>query len=95
MSTDNVAVAVNVVQTVIIPTDNTITEAIVFREPIITGSQGPQGIQGISGATTLSSVTDVSMINLQDGAILVYDETSQFWKPTTTLDKQALECGQY
>ena len=95
MSTDNVAVAVNVVQTVITSNDNTITEAIVFREPVITGSQGPQGIQGVSGATTLSSVTDVSMINLEDGAILVYDEASQFWKPKTTLEKQTLECGQY
>ena len=95
MSTDNIAVAVNVIQTVTNTASNTVTEFITFHEPIITGSQGPQGIQGISGATTLSSVTDVNMTGLVDGAILVYDQASQFWKPKTTLDKQTIECGQY
>lgn len=95
MSTDNVAVAVNVIQAVTNTASNTVAELITIHEPIITGSQGPQGIQGISGATTLGSVTDVDMTGLVNGAILVYDETSSFWKPTTTLDKQALECGQY
>lgn len=95
MSTDNVAVAVNVIQSVTSTNNNTVTEFVVFHEPVITGSQGPQGIQGESGATTLSSVTDVNMTGLTDGAILIYDQTSQFWKPKTTLEKQTLECGQY
>lgn len=95
MSTDNVAVAVNVVQTVTNNTTNTVTDFIVLHEPIITGSQGPQGIQGLSGATTLGTLVDVSIDGLKDGAILVYDETSQFWKPVTALTKQTIECGQY
>lgn len=95
MSTDNIAVAVNVIQAVSSISTNIVTEFITLHEPIITGSQGPQGIQGISGATTLSSVTDVDMTNLVDGAILVYDQANTLWKPNTTLTKQIIECGQY
>jgi hypothetical protein len=66
-----------------------------YHVPIISAAQGPQGIQGVSGATTLATVTDVNMAGLTDGALLVYNAETGFWQPTTVLDKQALECGQY
>lgn len=95
MSTDNVTVAVNVIQTVSSTSSNIITEFITIHEPIITGSQGPQGIQGISSSTALAAVTDVDMAGLVDGALLVYDETNALWRPKTILETQTINCGQY
>lgn len=95
MSTDNVAVAINVIQTVTSTTDRIITINNVVHETVTAGTQGPQGPQGVSGATTLSSVTDVNMAGLTDGALLVYNAQTELWNPTTVLEKQALECGQY
>jgi len=95
MSTDNIAVAVNVIQTVTSNSTNTITYNNIINEPVISAAQGPQGIQGISSATSISNLTDVSYVNVVDGALLVYNSAQQVWVPTTTLAKQTLECGQY
>ena len=96
MSTDNIVVSYNVVQTVINDTTNTVTYESVLHEPIISaGSQGIQGIQGISSANELALLVDVSLTNLTDGSLLVYNSTQEVWVATRTLEKQALECGQY
>ena len=87
-----------------------VTTEIDYYSPIISGAQGPegqQGPQGLPGATgpqgipgtgnltSISALTDVAIQTLTDGAILVYDAESVIWKPTTVLQKQAIECGQY
>jgi hypothetical protein len=95
MSDNNIAITSTVIEVISVPTSNFITQVIEVHEPIISAAQGPQGIQGVSGATTLATVTDVNMAGLTDGALLVYNAETGFWQPTTVLDKQALECGQY
>ena len=95
MSTDNIVVAVNVVQTVTNDTTNIVAYETTFNEPIISAAQGPQGIPGVSSSTAISELTDVSLDNLTDGAVLVYDTYNQVWVATTVLTKQAIECGQY
>lgn len=92
MSTNNVAVALNVIQTVTNAATNIVATYDTLHEPIISAAQGPQGAPG---TTTLNNLTDVDMTNLADGSLLMYDQPSQFWKPKTTLEKQTLECGQY
>lgn len=95
MSDNNVAITSTVVEVVTLPSRNFVTQIVEVHEPIISAAQGPQGIQGVSGATTLATVTDVNMAGLTDGAILVYNAGTDFWQPTTVLDKQVLESGQY
>ena len=95
MSTNNVAVAVNVVQTVTNAAVSTITVYNEVHGPIVSAAQGPQGIQGINAATSVGGLIDVNLTGLTDGALLVYDQVSTQWKSTTVLEKQALECGQY
>lgn len=96
MSTDNVTVATNVIQTVTNTSTNTVAYSTTVNEPIISaGSQGIQGIQGISSANELALLVDVSLSNLADGSLLVYDSYNQVWTATNTLEKQALNCGQY
>lgn len=95
MSTANIAVAVNVVQTVTNAAVNTIAVYNEVHEPVISAAQGPQGVPGVSGATNISGLVDVDLVALKDGSLLIYNETSNTWKAQTTLDKQALECGQY
>lgn len=95
MSTDNIVVSTNVIQTVTNTATNTVNFETVLHEPIITGSQGPQGPQGISAATSVGSLTDVRLGVVNDGSLLVYNASTEVWEATTNLDKQALECGQY
>jgi len=95
MSSDNIVVSVNVIQTVTNDTANIIAYDTILYEPIISSAQGPQGIQGISSANELALMTDVSMDNLTDGSLLVYDGAQEVWIVTKNLSKQTLECGQY
>ena len=95
MSTDNIVVSTNVVQSVTNNTTNIVAYDTVVHEPIITGSQGPQGPQGLSATTNMAGLTDVSLDNLTDGSMLIYSTDTQVWTATTQLNKQALECGQY
>lgn len=74
---------------------NIVTQSTTVHEPITTGAQGPQGIPGISASTTISQLLDVSITGLVDGALLEYNSAQGVWIPTTTLSKQAIECGQY
>lgn len=90
--TDFVAIANNVIQSITNITTNIVEHSTVVNEPVISAAQGPQGIPG---ATTLTEVTDIDMTGLTDGALLVYNAQVEKWKPTTVLDKQALESGQY
>lgn len=41
--------------------------------------------QGASGATELSELTDVNLLNVEDGDILQYDETANKWKNSNAL----------
>lgn len=62
------------------------------------GDPGPQGIPGPTGPagpTRLSALDDVVLLDLVDGAILVYNEQIEQWRPTIQLDKQAFDSGQY
>lgn len=59
------------------------------------GIQGIQGIEGPAGPTRLSALDDVVLLDLVDGAVLVYNEQIEQWRPTIQLDKQAFDSGQY
>lgn len=92
MSQNNVAVAVNTIQTVVNTDTDTVRLITTVHEPVISAAQGPQGIPG---ASTVAELTDIDKTNLQDGSLLVYSTQTAKWKTTIVLDKQALECGQY
>lgn len=95
MSTDNVTVATNVIQTVTNASTNIVAYNTTSHETVTSGTQGPQGIQGISSANELALLTDISLNNLEDGSLLVYSSTQEVWVATRTLEKQTLNCGQY
>lgn len=63
------------------------------------GLQGIQGIQGpagtVEGSVNLSMLADVSLTDIVDGALLMYNGEQGKWTPSTLLNKQTLECGQY
>ena len=92
MSINNVAVAVNTIQTVSTVNDSIVQVTTTVHAPIVSAAQGPQGI---AGPSSLLGLSDIDMYNLTDGALLVYNEQVLKWKPTTVLEKQAVECGQY
>lgn len=62
------------------------------REIIVTGLLGPKGD---SGSTELSGLTDIDLTNLTDGSMLVYNNNTTKWAATTTLSKQAIDCGEF
>jgi hypothetical protein len=95
MSTTNIVVAVNTVQTVVNDATNIVAYETTVYEPIISAAQGPQGIPGISASTSIAELTDTSLDNLTNGSILVYDTYNQVWVATKQLTYQAIECGQY
>lgn len=86
MSTDNVAVAVNVIQSVISSGSST---------TIISAAQGPQGPTGAAGASSVNGLSDVDVSSLVNGALLIYNQQLGLWKASKTLEQQTLECGQY
>ena len=92
MSTDNVTVATNVIQTVTNASTNTVAYNTTIHETVTSGVQGPQGTPG---AAELASLTDINFSNLEDGSLLVYNSTQEVWIATRTLEKQTLNCGQY
>lgn len=92
---DYILVESNVIQTITDYTTNIVSSTTKVREPIISSSQGPQGPPGISAATSVAALLDTDISNLNDGSLLIYSSSSQKWKASTILEKQALECGQY
>ena len=95
MSTDNIVVSTNTIQTIVNDSVNVVAYSITVNEPIISAAQGPQGIAGLSATTNVAGLTDVSLDNLTDGSMLIYSADNQVWIASTQLNKQALECGQY
>ena len=95
MSTDNVTVAVNVIQAVTSNAINIVSYKETIREPIISGAQGPQGVAGPAGATTVAALSDVDATGLTNGALLIYNNQLGLWKASKSLTEQTLECGQY
>lgn len=53
------------------------------------------GIQGPAGPNMLSESNDVDVIDIKDGAILVYNSATNKWTATTVLDSQNMEGGEY
>lgn len=53
------------------------------------------GIQGPPGVNLVSSASDVSVVDLQDGSVLVYSTAISKWEATNRLQKQELEGGQF
>jgi hypothetical protein len=92
MSTDNVTVATNVIQTVTNDLTNLVAYSTTIHDTVTSGTQGPPGTPG---ASELSLLLDVNTTSLTDGSLLVYNSTQEVWVATRTLEKQALECGQY
>lgn len=86
MSTDNIAVAVNVIQSVISGGNST---------TIITAAQGPAGPPGPAGSSSISGLSDVDATGLVNGALLIYNNQVGLWKVSKSLEQQTLECGQY
>ena len=92
---DYILVESNVIQTITDYTTNIVSSTTKVREPIISSSQGPQGPPGVSAAVSVGTLQDVDLSSLADGSLLIYSSSSQKWKASTILEKQALECGQY
>jgi len=61
----------------------------------VTGPQGITGDVGPAGPTRLSALDDVVLLDLVDGALLVYNQQIEQWRPTIQLNKQAFDNGQY
>lgn len=95
MSTNNIVVSTNTIQTITNDATNIVAYSITVNEPIISSAQGPQGIQGVSSSTTIAELTDVNLVNLEDGSMLVYNTNDGLWRASTILEKQTLNCGQY
>lgn len=53
------------------------------------------GIQGPSGPNSITTANDVDATELRDGAVLVYEQSSEKWKSTTLLNKQAIDAGEF
>lgn len=53
------------------------------------------GLMGPPGAASLTGLTDVDTNALQDGGVLVYQQATQKWTATNTLERQILEGGQF
>lgn len=53
------------------------------------------GLMGPPGASSLTGLTDVDTNALQDGGVLVYQQATQKWTATNTLERQILEGGQF
>jgi len=51
--------------------------------------------QVTEAAHNLDALTDVEISSLNDGDVLVYEQSSSKWKNTLTLDKQDITGGQY
>jgi hypothetical protein len=53
------------------------------------------GVQGPSGVTQINEADDVDISNLTNGSLLVYQQVTNKWTSTTTLDAQDMEGGFY
>ena len=53
------------------------------------------GFVGPPGAKTISESEDIDKSNLVDGSLLIYNSTTYKWIASKTLDKQAVDCGQF
>jgi hypothetical protein len=54
------------------------------------------GIQGVPGTVgNLESLPNVDGTGIVDGALLVFDSSSETWVATKTLEKQNITGGQY
>lgn len=96
MSADNVAVDVNVIQSIIDINTEVISLVETINEPIISaGAQGPQGIQGPIGTSSLATLSDVNTTGLVDGGLLIYSQQLGLWEISKILQKQTVDCGQY
>jgi hypothetical protein len=83
------------VYAVVTTNTNTVSYQSTYHEPVVSAAQGPQGPPGIGSAQALSQLTDVSLTNLAEGSVLVYNVQNQVWVATKSLTQQAIECGQY
>lgn len=61
----------------------------------IQGPTGATGADGSSGITALSQASDVDMTDLRDGHVMVYQQSTEKWKSTTLLNKQAIDAGEF
>ena len=96
MSADNVAVDVNVIQSITDISTEVISVLQTINEPIISaGAQGPQGIMGPVGTASLTTLSDVQTSGLVDGGLLIYSTQLGLWQISKTLEKQTVDCGQY
>lgn len=95
MSNNTLVIAPTVLEIIVAPSTNFITQVIEVNTPILSAAQGPQGIAGVSAATSIATNSDVDLTGLADGALLVYSEQMGAWKSSTVLDKQVLDSGQY
>lgn len=84
----------------IVVTQEAIQSAVVYSGDTIAVDSGTPvvvvaGLMGPPGTTNLTGLSDVDMSALQDGGILVYQQATQKWTATNTLERQILEGGQF
>ena len=66
---DIVALESKVVEAVVSPLSNFVTQVVVVHEPIISGAQGPQGIAGVSSGTAIDELVRPSYISDHPGTL--------------------------
>lgn len=57
------------------------------------GPTGPQGIPGTAGS--IGIISDVDVSGAINGSLLIYNDSINKWKASTTLSEQNMEGGEY
>ena len=60
------------------------------RVVVVAGAIGPRGERGINN---ISDAWDVDKSALVDGSLLIYEEATDTWKATNTLQSQIISAG--
>lgn len=84
----------------IVVNQETLQTAVAYSTDTVTIEAGTpavivSGLMGPPGASEISALKDVDTTQLQDGGILVYQQATQKWTATNTLERQILEGGQF
>ena len=66
------------------------TVTVQVKSAVTVGIQGPPGI---SSGYSLADLADVESSGLVDGAVLVYNASTQKWTVQRILDKQIIDAG--
>lgn len=62
----------------------------------VTGPRGATGPTGVPGPMALfSNSPELDLTNLENGSLLIYNDSTQLWESSTLLENQVINGGQY